>query len=277
MEENFIKVSEKPFIQLKCCHFPSLNSECRKRNIIVHLGLLDTIENRISLIESFRQISNVIIYEPRGFNKSCSPKKRGCYGITQFSEDLAHIIEKNRLKDRKFFIFGMSLGSAIALNYTVKNKGPKPQALLLNSPESKIQSRWYFKYVQLLPKFFYGFLTKIILSYYSFSIKRKNPENLETIQYSIKRFKEIGFFVPVRIYLECLCQYDITGLESKINTPILAFIAENDWFSNPENSKKIAQYHPKSEVIELGKTHRIHVGREEIITKHIKEFINKLE
>jgi len=231
----------------------------------------------MDLIESFRQISNVIVYEPRGFNKLYSPEKRGCYGITQFTEDLALIIEKNKLKDRKFFIFGMSLGSAVALNYAVRKKGSQPKALFLNSPESKIQSRWYFKIVQLLPKFFYKFLTKIILYYYSFSIRRKNPENLETIQYSINRFKEIGFFVPVRIYLECLCQYDIRGLESEINTPILAFIAENNWFSDPENSKKIAQYHPQSDVIELGGTHRIHVGREEILTKNIENFINKIK
>ncbi len=58
---------------------------------------------------------------------------------------------------------------------------------------------------------------------------------------------------------------------------MLAFIAKRDWYSNPENTKKLAGFHPKSKVICIGESHRTIVDNRSELTTHINEYIKTLD
>jgi len=51
---------------------------------------------------------------------------------------------------------------------------------------------------------------------------------------------------------------------------------DNDWFSKPEDSIKLAQFHPKSKTINFSDVHRFVTGNEEEIAKYSKEFIESI-
>ena len=277
MEEKYLIVSEEPLIQLRHAFFETSNVKYQDRIIVMIPGWLSSIEERMTIIESLRSISNIIIYEPRGFGKSTAPEKKGFYGIDDCTSDFVKIIELYNLQDREFFVWGSSYGSAIALQYSVKSLGPQPSAFILCSPESSCQTRWWIQMMQYLPKFFYAFLSRIVLLYINFSTRKKNPDDSHDISKTIKDIKERGIFVQIRIYFECLAKYNIEGLEHKIGSPLLIFIAQKDWFSKPENSKKLAEFHPDSRVITVGESHRSIVENPGVLTKHISDYIQKLE
>ena len=277
MKEEYIIVSEEPLITLRHAFFETSNKKYSSRNIVMILGWLSSIEERMPLIESFRNIGNIIIYEPRGFGKSSAPEKKGFYGIDQCTSDFARIIKLYQLQDRDFYVWGSSYGSAIALQYSVKNLGPKPRAFLLASLESSCQTRWWIQLMQYFPKFFYSFLSRFVLFYINFSTRKKNPDDVQDISATLKDFKERGIYIQIRIYFECLTKYNIEDLEHKIDTPLLIFIAQKDWFSKPEKSRKLAEFNPYSKVITVGESHRNIVENPGILTEHIKEYILQIE
>ncbi len=277
MDEKYLAVSEDPIIEIRHAFFDSSNNKYRDRTIVMVIGWLSSIEERMPLINSFRSIGNIIIYEPRGFGKSSAPQKKGFYGIEDSTLDFAKIIELYSLQDRDFYVWGSSYGSAIALQYSVMNTGPRPIAYILASPESSCQTRWWIQMMQYFPRFFYSILARIVLFYINLTTRRKNPDDVQDISKTLKDFKERSIYVQTRIYFECLAKYNIEGLEHKIDTPLLIFIAKKDWFSKPENSKKLANYNPDSKVITVGDSHRSIVENSESLSEHINEYITKLE
>ena len=79
MQEEFIKSFDDPEIYVHHRFFPSYEDKFQNRTIVIIPGWLDTIERRMPLVEEFRKIANIVIYEARGFGKSTGPKKRGFY------------------------------------------------------------------------------------------------------------------------------------------------------------------------------------------------------
>jgi pimeloyl-ACP methyl ester carboxylesterase len=276
MDEKYLVVSEEPFIQLRHIFFTSLERKYENRTIIMIIGWLDYIERKRYLIESFRKIANIIIYEPRGFGKSTTIEKKGLYGIEECTKDFAKLINHYRLEDRNFYIWASSFGCSIALNYSVENIGPQPEAFFLVSPEAKTQSRWWFHIVKHFPRFLYPPTVKVILFFLNFFIRRKNPKDVQRVSDAVEEFKRTGFYCQIRVFFECLDRFDIRGSEEKIGAPMLVFIAKKDWFSDPENSIKLSKIHPNSEVICLGDSHRNIVEHKDELTKYIHEYIEGL-
>ena len=81
----------------------------------------------------------------------------------------------------------------------------------------------------------------------------------------------------MRILVEFIHKYDIRGRETELDVPILVLSPKKDWFVDPENSKKLANYHPKSKYIGLGDAHRMIVDTEETIVNYSNEFITSLD
>ena len=57
---------------------------------------------------------------------------------------------------------------------------------------------------------------------------------------------------------------------------LLILIADKDWFIDPQNSRKLAKFHLKSEVVSFGDAHRIIVGNEDNVAENIERFIKAI-
>ena len=276
MEENYITVSEKPFISLRHCFFPTSNNDYKERTILLIPGWLSSIDGRMPLIKSFQKIANVIMFEPRGFGKSSGPKKRGLYKPNCYADDLSIIVKHYQLKEDEYFIWGSCIGAEIAYQYCTENKGPKPKAILAVSTASKHYTFWWFSIVNYLPYPIMWFAYKIYKILFKMYLKKQSPEDTKNFDYSMERFYELNLYVQIRILLEFIHQFDIRGKEENIGVPQIIFYAENDWFSKPEESEKLASIHPKSKSIQYSEAHRFIDGNEDDIVNHINQYLQTL-
>ncbi len=276
MDDNYLLVSNKPYVQLRHRYLPGPNQENGDKTIIVIPGWLDTIDARLPLLQSFQKIFNVIMYEPKGYGKSSAPKKRGQYNVNKMAEELAKIISHYKLEGKEFFLWGSCAGAAIAYQYYVDKKGPNPRALLVASPESKFKTKWWFNVLNLFPYPLLWFCYKIIMFILKAYIKRKSPDDIKNIAYSLRRFNETNLFAQLRILIEFVHRFDIRGREEELDIPQLILIADKDWFTDPENSRKLANFHQKSEVVSFGDVHRFIVGNEDTIVENIERFIKTI-
>jgi pimeloyl-ACP methyl ester carboxylesterase len=277
MEEGYIKVSEKPLIQLRHRYFSATDKENSKRTIIMIIGFLDNIDNRMPLVDAFRKIANIIIYDPRGYGKSSAPHKRRIYGVKAFTEDFVKIVKYYDLENEKFFIWGSCVGSAIAFQYYLNNIDPKPYAIIAASPDAKFKTQWWFEIVNLFPFPLVWVTYKFVMFVLKRYLKRKNPSDVKNVDYSIERFSQTDLYVQMRILVELVHRFDIRGREEEVDLPILVITPEKDWFVDPANSERFSKINPKSKWIKLGDAHRLIVDTEETIANYIDEFINSLK
>jgi len=276
MADNYLLVSSKPYVQLRHRYLPALNQENGDKTILVIPGWLDNIDARIPLLQSFQKISNVIMYEPIGFGKSSAPKRRGQYKVNNMVDELAKIISHYKLEGKEFYLWGSCVGAAIGYQYYIDKKGSKPRAFLVASPESKFKTQWWFNLLNLLPYPLLWFYYKVVIFILKAYLKRKSPDEVKNLEYSLGRFNETSLFVQMRILVELIHRFDIRGRENELDIPQLILIAEKDWFTDPQNSRKLANFHPKSEVVSFGDAHRIIVDNEDNIVKNIERFIKAI-
>ena len=276
MDDEYLLVSDKPHIKLRHRYLPSLDEKDKNRTILVIPGWLDNIDARMPLLQSFQKISNVIMFEPLGYGKSSAIKRRGMYNINIIADELAQIISHYNLEGSEFYLWGSCAGSAIAYQYYIDKKGPKPRALLMASPESKFKTKWWFDVLNLFPYPLQWMYYKLIMFILKVYMKRKSPDDVRNIDYSLRRFNETSLFVQLRILIELVHRYDIRGREEELDIPQLILLAENDWFTDADNSRKLVNYHPKSKVISYGDVHRFIVGNEDSISESINDYINSI-
>ena len=273
MEFEFLQVSEKPLINIRHRYFETTNPDYKTRTILMIPGFLDNIDNRMPLVKAFQEISNVIMYEPRGYGYSSAPRKRRRYKVKYYVEDLAKIINYYDLKDSNFYIWGSCVGSAIAYQHFIDHDKPHPRAIIAASPDAKFKTQWWFDVVNLLPYPLIWVAYKLVMFFLRRTLKKKNPDDVKNVDYSIDRFNKLDLYVQMRILVELVHRYDIRGRETELTLPCLVLTPKKDWFVDPENSKRMASYHPKSKYILLGEAHRMIVDTEETIKNHVDEFI----
>jgi len=276
MDDNYLLVSNKPYVKIRHRYLPCSNQENGDKTIIVIPGWLDNIDARMPLLQSFQNVFNVIMFEPIGYGKSSAPRKRGQYNVIKMADELAKIISHYKLEGKEFYLWGSCAGAAIAYQYYIDKKGPKPRAFLVASPESKFKTQWWFNVLNLFPHPLLWFYYKVIIIILKAYIKRKSPDDVKNIAYSLKKFNETSLFVQLRILLELVHRFDIRGREEELDIPQLILIADKDWFTDPENSRKLANFHPQSEVVSFGDVHRFIVGNEDTIVENIESFIKEI-
>jgi pimeloyl-ACP methyl ester carboxylesterase len=276
MEKDFIKVSDEPEINIHNKFFEALDDRFKNRTIVMIPGWLDTLERRMALVEEFRKIANIVIYEARGFGKSTGPRKRGLYTNPMLLDELQLVLQHHNLHDTDFFIWGTSFSTSLILQYSISTKEPVPKALLVASPVSKFKTQWWFDVLKIMPFFIVKFFVKVVLFFLRRHLKKKQPDDEDNIDYADQRFKEVNMYAQIRVLVEAMHQFDIRGKEKEIKQPMLIFTAEEDWFTDPDISKSFAQYNPKSKAVSLGKTHRVVTTGEAIIREHVTDFIESL-
>ena len=276
MKEEFIKSFNDPEIYIHHKFFPSEEDKFQNRTIVIIPGWLDTIERRMPLVEEFKKIANIIIYEARGFGKSTGPRKRGLYTNQHLLDEFQLVLQYYNLQGTEFYIWGTSFSTSLILQYSIEKRDPPPEALLVASPVTKFRTKWWFNILRILPFFLIRIIVKIVLYFLRKQLKKKQPDDEQNIDYASQRFKEVNLYAQMRVLLEAMHEFDIRGKESEIKQPMLIVTAETDWFTDPEISKSFAKLNSKSEIISLGKTHRVVASSQEIIRKHVSDFIESL-
>jgi pimeloyl-ACP methyl ester carboxylesterase len=277
MDEKYIMISEKPLIKLRHVFFECKEEQYKHRIIVMIPGWLGNIEGILPLIEHFQKFASVISYDPRGHGKSSKPHKRGLYRPSIISKEFAKIIEHYKLKESEFYVWGSCAGIEIGYLYLIEKLGPKPKAFLAASPDYKNNTKWWFNPLKILPYPLFWLFYKLFFFFLNVYLKFKNPSEQRTLQKSKARIMNMDLYPLFRFLFEFIHDYDIRGREEKLDVPQIILYAQGDWFTKPENSMKLVQYHPDSELVNMGDVHRVYAGREEEVAQHVKKFIDKLE
>ncbi len=277
MEEKYITISEKPFIKLRHAFFECNEERYKNRVIVMIPGWLGNIEGILPLIEQLQKFANVISYDPRGHGKSSKPHKRGIYGPMIITEDFAKIIDHYELKESEFYVWGSCAGIEIGYLYYLEKLGPKPKAFLAASPDYKNNTKWWFNILKILPYPLLWLAFKTIFFILNVYLRIHNPSEQRNLKKSKGRIANMDLYPLFRFLFEFIHDYDIRGREEELDIPQIILYAEGDWFTKPENSMKLAQYHPDSEFVNMGDVHRVYAGNEDEVAKFVEKFIEKIE
>ena len=106
MQEKTLIVSEKPFIKIGNSFLETYSKKEHSLTSIFIPAWLDTPKERKPIIESLREVTNVITYEPRGFGDSSRPKVRGIYGLDDLLDELSKLIQHYNLKNEESILWG---------------------------------------------------------------------------------------------------------------------------------------------------------------------------
>ena len=107
-------------------------------------------------------------------------------------------------------------------------------------------------------------------------LKFKKPEETQNVRWAAKQLKENDAWCLRRYVFEFVINYSVQGRLNEIEIPMLMFVGEEDYFVDPETSKKFLN-NENSKIVEL-KTdfHRIHMGNEEIMAEEFNDFLQEL-
>ncbi|MCG3226488.1 MAG: alpha/beta hydrolase [Candidatus Heimdallarchaeota archaeon] len=276
-EIQYITTNQDPEIKIRVAKFSSKKEEYSSREIVLIPGWLSGIDNYSPLAKALTNYGNVSIYEPRGFGKSITPHKKGLFTPKEYSKELAVVLESLEMEDRNFTIFGGCSGGFQAMDYYLNSKGPKPNALALISPEEKIKIPFWLPVLGWIPSFIMGFIQKLIIVFYGLYLKIRRTKESQNVNWATERMKVNDNWCMRRYVLEFTILYDIRDRQKEIDVPLIMFVGEEDYFVDPDVSKKFL-HNPDSEIITLKTTqHRIQKGNEEEIANKTNEFLEKIE
>ncbi len=275
-EIEFIQTNENPPIEVRIAKFRSQNEEYKSREVIIIPGWLSTIDEFTELAKNLSKFGNIFIYEPRGYGKSKTPHKKGYFTPDAYNEELANVIRILNFKEKEFILFGSCSGASQAFSYYINGEGMKPDLIAAISPQEKYKTPFWLPWLSWLPGFIMGFFQGLILFFMNILLKFKKPEETQNVRWAAKQLRENDAWCLRRYVFEFVIKYSIQGRLSEIDVPMLMYVAEEDYFVDPEVSKKFLS-NENSKIVELKSTfHRIQMDNEEIMAKKFNEFLLKL-
>jgi pimeloyl-ACP methyl ester carboxylesterase len=276
-EIKYLKTSEEPQIEVRVAKFNSQNQKYQSRNIVIIPGWLSTIDEFTKLAQNLSKFGNIYIYEPRGYGKSRTPHKKGYFTPDSYNEELAKVIHLLGFKDKDFILYGSCSGASQVFNYYINGEGLKPDIIAAISPQEKYKTPFWLPLLGWLPSFIMGFFQSMIILFMNILLKFKKPEETQNVRWAAKQLKENDAWCLRRYVLEFVVNYSIEGRLKEIDVPMLMYVAEEDYFVDPEVSKKFLS-NENSEIMELQSTfHRIQMDNEEVMAEKFNEFLLKLE
>jgi len=278
MKEDILYITTKddPEIKIRIAKYPSKDDKYSSRMMILIPGWLSGIDTYSPLAEALMQYGNVIIYEPRGFGKSITPHKKGLFSPEEFRKELACVLKKLNVVEKKFIIFGGSSGGYQAMDYYVHGEGPKPYALALISPQDEVPLPFFLPIFGWIPSFIMEFIQRVIVFFYYLVLKLKRKGETQNVSWAAERLKVNDGWCMRRFILEFNAEYDIKNKLKELDVPLIMFVGAEDYFVDPEAAKRF-MHNPDSEIITLKIVqHRIHEGNEEELAKKTNKFLEKL-
>ncbi|MHA1667455.1 MAG: hypothetical protein ACTSUR_02260, partial [Candidatus Heimdallarchaeaceae archaeon] len=160
-------------------------------------------------------------------------------------------------------------------NYVLNSKGPKPDLLIVISPQEKYKTPFWLPALGYIPSFIMNFIQKLIIIFYRAYLRMKKTQDSENVSWAADRLAKNDAWALRRYVFEFIINYDIKDRQKEISMPLLMFVGEKDYFVNPEISKKFL-YNQASEIVTVKTTlHRIHEKNEDFIAKKCHDFVEK--
>lgn len=273
---EFIQTKDDPKIEVRVAKFYTKNEKYESRHVIIILGWLNTIDEYNKLAINLSNYGNIYLYEPRGYGKSKTPHKKGFFTPDAYNEELRHIIKTLKLSEKEFILFGSCSGASQVFNYYINGDGLKPDLIVAINPQDKYKTPFWLPALGWFPSFIMGFFQKMIIFFMNLMLKFKKPEETQTVRWAARQLKENDAWCLRRYVFEFVINYSVQGRLKEIEIPILMFVGEEDYFVDPETSKKFIN-NKNSKIVELKvDSHRIHMGNEEIMAEKFNEFLQEL-
>jgi len=275
-EIEYIQTNDDPEIEVRIAKFKTQNEKYKSRTVIIIPGWLSTIDEFTKLAQNLSKYGNIFIYEPRGYGKSKTPHKKGYFTPEEYDKELSRVIQTLNLKEKDFILFGSCSGASQVFNYYINGKGLKPDLITAISPQEKYKTPFWLPVLGWLPSFIMSFFQAMIIFFMNVMLKFKKPEETQNVRWAAKQLKENDAWCLRRFVFEFVINYSIQGKLNEIDVPMLMYVAEDDYFVDPEVSKKFLS-NENSEIIELkSKFHRIQLDNEEVMAEKFSEFLLKL-
>ncbi len=275
-EIEYIQTKDDPKIEVRVAKFYTKNEKYKSRHIIIIPGWLSTIDEFNKLAINLSNYGNIYFYEPRGFGKSKTPHKKGFFTPDAYNEELGNIIKSLKLNEKEFILFGSCSGASQVFNYYINSDGLKPDLIAAISPQDKYKTPFWLPALGRLPSFIMGFFQKMIIFFLNLMLKFKKPEETQNVRWAAKQLKENDAWCLRRFVFEFVINYSVQGRLNEIEIPMLMFVGEDDYFVDPETSKKFLN-NENSKIVEFkANFHRIQMGNEEIMAKKFNEFLQEL-
>ena len=274
-EIEYIQTKDDPKIEVRVAKFYTKNEKYESRHVIIILGWLNTIDEYNKLAINLSNYGNIYLYEPRGYGKSKTPHKKGFFTPDAYNEELRHIIKTLKLSEKEFILFGSCSGASQVFNYYINGDGLKPDLIVAINPQDKYKTPFWLPALGWFPAFIMGFFQKMIIFFMNLMLKFKKPEETQTVRWAARQLKENDAWCLRRYVFEFVINYSVQGRLKEIEIPILMFVGEEDYFVDPETSKKFIN-NKNSKIVELKvDSHRIHMGNEEIMAEKFNEFLQE--
>jgi pimeloyl-ACP methyl ester carboxylesterase len=195
-----------------------------------------TREYTVYYIETREKISSIV-------------KEDAEYTVEEMGKDVIKVIEQIQLIDKKYYLFGSSLGGTIILDLW-RFLETKPLSLILVGPnaEFRVPKTWHF-----IVSSFYPPLYKVLKPAVKWYLRtfRMNIEN-DVAQYE-KYSEALDSADPWKLKKALLSveKYKVWELLSAINTPTLIFSASKDKLHEPENLHRIAETMQNATIVDM--------------------------
>ena len=161
------------------------------------------------------------------------------YSIEEMGKDVIKVIEHIELADKKYYLFGSSLGGTIILDLW-RFLESKPLSLILVGPnaEFRVPKSWHYIVSAFYPPLYN--LLKPSVKWYLRTFRM----NIKSDFAQYEKYSEaLDSADPWKLKKALLSveKYKVWDLLSNINTPTLIFSASKDKLHEPENLQRMAK------------------------------------
>lgn len=269
-----------PFIQLDKGYRIHYLDKGKGKNLVYIHGYLGSSWLYEDLVEYFSKYFRVIAIDHLGHGKSDKPES-----VSYELEDLTNYLEQTLSKiigDEKIILHGHSMGGMIAQIYaTTPNYAKRLSALILMSSAPILQNPGLIQYIEDIRAGKMKIIDHEVVSTIFINLcfnrryKRKNPNLIEDF---INKTLENEEFVGFRTMNSIVNNYNVEDKIQTINVPTLILTGDKDIFILPQESEKMHQKIPNSQLSVFSPNigHMVNYEAKDDYIKVMEDFLEKL-
>ncbi len=265
------------YIQVNNTRIKIYDSKTDSKYTLIFLhGVPGQISNWKYQIAYFKNKYRVIAFDLRGYGDSDKPLM---ISLDDHLGDLEKIIDELSIEKSKAFLIGHSYGCIVALEYAMRNN---IGGLVLIGPVAEFKADFMDKIIWHLPPFIWKklFFTMNPLTIRLYRKMFFSPiTDNQVFNDFIKDNKDYIEGLPPHVYryTKYLVGYRVGEEHSRINTPTLIIVGEDDKVTPPEHANKIYSLIKNSKLkIIPGAGHLILYEKPDQLNELIDEFISSI-
>ncbi|MFW9784767.1 MAG: alpha/beta fold hydrolase [Candidatus Heimdallarchaeota archaeon] len=269
-----------PFIQLDKGYRIHYLDKGKGKNLVYIHGYLGSSWIYENLVEYFSKDFRVIAIDHLGHGKSDKPES-----VSYELEDLTNYLEQTLSKiigDEKIILHGHSMGGMIAQIYaTTPNYAKRLSALILMSSAPILQNPGLIQYIEDIRAGKMKIIDREVVSTIFINLcfnrryKRKNPNLIEDF---INKTLENEEFVGFKTMNSIVNNYNVEDKIQTINVPTLILTGDKDIFILPQESEKMHQKIPNSQLSVFSPNigHMVNYEAKDDYIKVVEDFLEKI-